>query len=480
LALLGIMGVLFTGCAGEDLAGEDLAVAEEAGGAPAAPEQSSEEHQVEPMDVRASALAVRQVPESNPAYVLGVRSYRMKTLQPLGTPTSTPVTTSAEALNASGVVLYTVEMQMRMDLMASWAQNEMNTKGTVGNPTAAQMSTFFGNLNITPANGALATDNAKARAGAGLIVVSQSGTSAASLGEAIQGLAAPSYCVSEEEAFGNLYSSWAALALCAVEIGVAVAAPGLWATLAVIAAESLAGGLGCGSVYGLLCDQMGMWYRSACCTKDDINYQNTYGYLKLVCPFGDPIPEPSVCEACDACPSSPYGDGLPTGWGKRCCCPAGSGGGSIWGTGLYTDDSRLCTAAVHSGAITAAAGGKITYFIQEGQSCYFGRTQNGVTSYRYGSWPRSFSVNGSQPPQKTPQEKFTGTYYYSRTSSPGSTTAASYATSCLDSPITLIIPGTEFSAVGKDGTKQVIDGVWSGYIWRGENHTTQACPAVCK
>ncbi len=476
LAPLLVMGLLFTACAGE---GEDLATPEGAGEAPTLSEGATAEHEVEPQDVRATALAVRTITESNPAWVLGVRSYKMKPWQPLGVPQTTSVTTSAEALNASGVVLYTVQMQMRVDLMASWAQNEMATKGSVGNPTGAQMSTFFGNLSITPANGASATDDSKARAGAGLIVASQPATSAASVGAAIQALAAP-YCVSEDEAFGNLYSTWGALALCAVEIGVAVAAPGLWATLAVIAAESLAGGLGCGSVYGLLCDQMGMGYRSACCAKDDINYSSTHTFLKTVCPFGDPIPDPQTCQACEACPASPYGNGLQVGWAQRCCCPAGSGGGSLWGTGVYTDDSRICAAAVHTGAITAAAGGKITYTIRDGENCYFGRTQNGVTSSRYGAWSRSFSVNGSQSPQKTPQEKFSGTYYYSRTSSPGSTTSASYGTSCLDSPITLITPGTEFAAVGKDGTKQVIDGVWSGYIWRGETHTTQACPAVCK
>ena len=476
LAPLLVMGLLFTACAGE---GEDLAIPEQAGEAPTLSEGASAEHEVDARTVRATALAVRTITESNPAWVLGVRSYKLTPWQPLGVPQTTAVTTSAEALNASGVVLYTVQMQMRVDLMASWAQNEMATKGSVGNPTGAQMSTFFGTLSITPANGASATDDAKARAGAGLIVASRSATSAASLGEAVQALAA-AYCVSEDEAFGTQYAMWGAMALCAVEIGVAVAAPGAWALVAFYVTSSITGGLGCGSVYGLLCDQMGMVYRSSCCAKDDMNYQGAYSYLKTVCPFGDPIPEPQTCQACEACPGSATGNGLQVGWSQRCCCPAGSGAGSLWGTGIYTDDSRICAAAVHTGAITAAAGGKITYTIRDGENCYFGRTQNGLTSSRYGSWPRSFSVNGSQSPQKTPQEKFAGQYSYSSTGSPNSVTTRGYSTSCLDSPITLITPGTEFSAVGKDGTKQVIDGVWSGYIWRGETHTTQACPAVCK
>jgi hypothetical protein len=71
-------------------------------------------------------------------------------------------------------------------------------------------------------------------------------------------------------------------------------------------------------------------------------------------------------------------------------CPAGGEAGSIWGTTIYTDDSSICTAAVHMGIITFEAGGEVTIEILGGQTSYVGSTQNGVTSNSWGSWPRSF------------------------------------------------------------------------------------------
>ena len=38
-------------------------------------------------------------------------------------------------------------------------------------------------------------------------------------------------------------------------------------------------------------------------------------------------------------------------------CPAGGAAGRIWGTDIYTDDSSICTAAVHAGVITLAGAG---------------------------------------------------------------------------------------------------------------------------
>ena len=73
-------------------------------------------------------------------------------------------------------------------------------------------------------------------------------------------------------------------------------------------------------------------------------------------------------------------------------CPAGGSLGRLWGTGPYTDDSSICTAATHAGRITQAAGGIVTIQPSEGLSSYGGSTQNGVTSTSYGSWPGSFSI----------------------------------------------------------------------------------------
>ena len=76
-------------------------------------------------------------------------------------------------------------------------------------------------------------------------------------------------------------------------------------------------------------------------------------------------------------------------------CP---GGGTIssrvWGTNVYTDDSSICSAAVHAGYIEPASGGTVTIEIRPGQASYQGVTRNGVTSRAYGSWPGSFVFVG--------------------------------------------------------------------------------------
>lgn len=71
-------------------------------------------------------------------------------------------------------------------------------------------------------------------------------------------------------------------------------------------------------------------------------------------------------------------------------CEAGGTPGSVWGTGTYTDDSSICTAAVHAGLITVADGGEVTFRLVEGQESYEGSSANGVDSSDYGSWGASF------------------------------------------------------------------------------------------
>ena len=64
--------------------------------------------------------------------------------------------------------------------------------------------------------------------------------------------------------------------------------------------------------------------------------------------------------------------------------------GSVWGTGTYTDDSSICTAAVHAGVITPDDGGTVVIEIAPGQSSYQGSTAHGVTSNDYGEFGGSF------------------------------------------------------------------------------------------
>jgi hypothetical protein len=73
------------------------------------------------------------------------------------------------------------------------------------------------------------------------------------------------------------------------------------------------------------------------------------------------------------------------------CSPNGTFD-TVWGTDVYTDDSSICTAAVHAGKITRAAGGTVTIEMKPALDAYIGTTRNGVTSLDYGSWGGSFIV----------------------------------------------------------------------------------------
>lgn len=72
------------------------------------------------------------------------------------------------------------------------------------------------------------------------------------------------------------------------------------------------------------------------------------------------------------------------------CSSVATSVGYVWGTAVYTDDSYVCRAAVHAGAISST-GGVISAVISVGLSSYTGSTYNGVTSSSYGAWPGSYS-----------------------------------------------------------------------------------------
>jgi hypothetical protein len=76
-----------------------------------------------------------------------------------------------------------------------------------------------------------------------------------------------------------------------------------------------------------------------------------------------------------------------------CICPQNVSIATVWGEpSSYTDDSDICTAAVHAGIITAAHGGRIAVTPRDGQASYQGSTANGVTTLPYGSWSGSFVI----------------------------------------------------------------------------------------
>ena len=65
--------------------------------------------------------------------------------------------------------------------------------------------------------------------------------------------------------------------------------------------------------------------------------------------------------------------------------PTQSAVGTVWGAEVYTDDSSVCTAAVHAGRISFARGGTVTIEMRPGQASYRGTDWNGVVSQPYGT-----------------------------------------------------------------------------------------------
>ena len=79
----------------------------------------------------------------------------------------------------------------------------------------------------------------------------------------------------------------------------------------------------------------------------------------------------------------------------------GSTAGGVWGTGTYTDDSSLATAAVHSGVLRVGQEGIVKVRIEPGLTLFYmfsppvyaASTANGVTSNSYGTFGGSFSLS---------------------------------------------------------------------------------------
>jgi hypothetical protein len=79
----------------------------------------------------------------------------------------------------------------------------------------------------------------------------------------------------------------------------------------------------------------------------------------------------------------------------------------VWGSGIYTTDSSICTAAVHSGLITYEHGGTVTIELRPGRPIYGASERNGVTSSPYGAFHRSFvfpSTKESEQKEAVPDD----------------------------------------------------------------------------
>lgn len=100
-------------------------------------------------------------------------------------------------------------------------------------------------------------------------------------------------------------------------------------------------------------------------------------------------------------PSS--GDGTPTTWEANAtslkgevgqtftlACSSGGTAHSVWGSDIYTADSSICTAAVHSGLITFPQGGSVTIELRPARPIFGTSERNGVTTSPYGFYGSSF------------------------------------------------------------------------------------------
>lgn len=67
--------------------------------------------------------------------------------------------------------------------------------------------------------------------------------------------------------------------------------------------------------------------------------------------------------------------------------------GSVWGTDVYTADSRLAVAAVHAGAVREGERGLVRITVVDGASQeYAGSERNGVVSFDYATYPVAYRV----------------------------------------------------------------------------------------
>jgi hypothetical protein len=68
------------------------------------------------------------------------------------------------------------------------------------------------------------------------------------------------------------------------------------------------------------------------------------------------------------------------------CPPKGNTDTYVWGTDVYSGSSGICAAAVHAGAITLDAGGRVTVTLLPGQDAFVGSVRNGISTQTWKAW----------------------------------------------------------------------------------------------
>ena len=123
-------------------------------------------------------------------------------------------------------------------------------------------------------------------------------------------------------------------------------------------------------------------------TQNSITTSN-YGNYKASFRFPVAGAKPAQTTNTNACPTDAISQRGQIGESQACHCAPDSMVGKVWGSGVYTDDSSICAAALHAGVVSAG-GGSVSYIILPGQESYQGSTRNGVSTISYGNWKGSF------------------------------------------------------------------------------------------
>ncbi len=106
-------------------------------------------------------------------------------------------------------------------------------------------------------------------------------------------------------------------------------------------------------------------------------------------PSSPPVPPSSAGKATTWEAKATTLNGKDGGTFTLACSPGGTAH-SVWGSDIYTADSSICTAGVHSGLITYQQGGTVTIELRPGRTIYGCSERNGVTTSPYGSYQHSF------------------------------------------------------------------------------------------
>jgi hypothetical protein len=67
-------------------------------------------------------------------------------------------------------------------------------------------------------------------------------------------------------------------------------------------------------------------------------------------------------------------------------------GGSVWGTDVYTTDSKLSMAAVHAGVVKVGETGVVRLKIIPSPPSFAGSTRNGITTSAYGPYTAAYQI----------------------------------------------------------------------------------------